>query len=78
MKRPGSARPAAFKAVLSRRSSRANAPNTAAFYDSNLHYDPQPMATCVRTQLHELTYYRGLEGGKLYDLEKDPDRNAPR
>jgi arylsulfatase len=41
------------------------------FYDSNFQYSPTPMATCVRTKQHKLTYYHGLKVGELYDLEKD-------
>jgi arylsulfatase A-like enzyme len=42
------------------------------YYDSNFLYAPPPMATSVRTRTHKLTYYRGLDAGELYDMEKDP------
>jgi hypothetical protein len=30
------------------------------------------MAACIRTGRHKLSYYRHLQTGELYDLEKDP------
>jgi arylsulfatase len=41
-------------------------------FDSSSLYDPPPMAACIRTGRHKLSYYRHLQTGELYDLEKDP------
>ena len=41
-------------------------------FDSSFLYDPPPMAACVRTERHKLSYYHNLATGELYDLQKDP------
>ena len=41
-------------------------------FDSSFLYDPPPMAACVRTERHKLSYYHNLATGELYDLKKDP------
>jgi arylsulfatase A-like enzyme len=41
-------------------------------FDSSFLYDPPPMAACVRTESHKLSYFHGLATGELYDLRKDP------
>lgn len=41
-------------------------------FDSSFLYDPPPMAACVRTDRHKLSYYHNLGVGELYDLQKDP------
>lgn len=41
-------------------------------FDSSSLYDPPPLAACVRTDRYKLAYYKNLETGELYDLEKDP------
>jgi arylsulfatase len=41
-------------------------------FDSSFLYDPPPMAACVRTEQHKLSYYHNLGTGELYDLQKDP------
>jgi hypothetical protein len=42
------------------------------FFNSGFLYNPPPMALCVRTEGHKLSYYQSLNTGELYDLEKDP------
>ncbi|HEV2709740.1 MAG TPA: sulfatase-like hydrolase/transferase [Edaphobacter sp.] len=42
------------------------------YFDANALYDPPPMASCVRTEKHKLSYYNNITTGELYDLEKDP------
>ncbi len=42
------------------------------YFDSNALYDPPPMAACVRTGTHKVSYYGNLNTGELYDLVKDP------
>lgn len=41
-------------------------------FDSSFLYDPPPMAACVRTGTHKLSYYHNLGTGELYDLQADP------
>jgi len=41
-------------------------------FDSSSLYQTPPMAACIRTERHKLTYFHNSPAGELYDLEKDP------
>ena len=42
------------------------------YYNAVAKYNPNPMATCVRTENWKMTYWQSLDTGELYDLSKDP------
>ena len=42
------------------------------YYNAVAHYEPTPMATCVRTDGWKLAYYQTLGMGELYNLKNDP------
>jgi arylsulfatase A-like enzyme len=58
--------------VLTGKSARHRDSIYSEHFDSSFLYDPPPMAACVRTESHKLSYYHGLSTGELYDLRKDP------
>jgi arylsulfatase len=42
------------------------------YYNAVAKYDPNPMATCIRTADWKMTYWQSLRTGELYNLKADP------